>query len=58
MKDVPVSVGLKEAGAATGEVLEDGAGVETASLARDEFVAEFHRAESIVLEVTRAWRDI
>ena len=56
MKGVPVSAGLEEAGEATGEVLEDGAGDGTASLARDEFVAEFHRVESIVPEVMRAWR--
>lgn len=57
MKGVPVSAVLEEAGEATGEVLEDGAGDGTASLARDKFVAEFHRVESIVPEVMRAWRE-
>ena len=57
MKGVPVSAGLEDAGEATGEVLEDGAGDGTASLARDEFVAEFHRVESIEPEVVRAWRE-
>ena len=57
VKGVPVSAGFEEAGEATGEVLEDGAGDGTASLARDEFVAEFHRVESIVPGVMRAWRE-
>lgn len=57
MKGVPFSAGFKEAGEANGEVLQDGAGVGTASRARDEFVAEFQRVESIVPEVMRAWRE-
>ena len=57
VKGVPVSAGLEEAGEATGEVLEDGADDGTASLARDEIVAEFHRVESIVPEVMRARRE-
>ena len=51
-------VGLEEAGDATGEVLEHGPGVWTASLARDVFVAKFHSVESIMPEVMRAWREI
>ena len=51
---MPVSAGLEEAGEATGEMLEDGAGDGTATLARD---AEFHRVDSIVPEVMRAWRE-
>ena len=58
MKGVPVSAVLKEAGEATVEVLEDRAGDGTASLAKDEFVAEFHRLESIVLGVMRARREL
>ena len=57
MKGVPVSAGLEEVGEATVEVMEDGAGDGTATLARDEFVAEFHSVESIVLGVMRAWRE-
>ena len=57
VKGVPVSAVLEEAGEAIAEVLEDGAGDGTASLARDELFAEFHKVENIVPEVMRAWRE-
>ena len=57
VKGVPVSARSEEADVAIGEVLDDGAGDGTASLARDELAAEFHRVESIVCKVVRAWRE-